>query len=69
MMPHHTLMVNLDIPLVIGRTVWDPGLLMAKRRVAGWPNDAEHMVDMCAQGLYSGSSVSLLDTELEINES
>jgi hypothetical protein len=50
----HTLMVNWDIPLVIGRTVWDPSLLMAKRRVADWPNDAEHMVEMYVQGLYSG---------------
>jgi len=27
---------------------------MAKRRVADWPNDAEHMVEMFIQGLYSG---------------
>ena len=51
----HALVVNWDMPIIIGRTGRDLGLLIAKRIGTGLSHDAERMVEMCVQGLYSGS--------------
>jgi len=49
------LVVNWSMPIVIGQTGRDLGLLIAKRIGTGLSHDVERMVEMCDQGLYSGS--------------
>ena len=51
----HALVVNWDMPIIIGRTGRDLGLLIARRIGTGLSHDIEHVVEMCDQGLYSGS--------------